>query len=157
MDTRMPSAAIATNADPAGRIGPNAITRVADALWAVEGAQSVNRIFRTAKLEIYLSSAPARMIDEREVTDLHRAVRAALGETRSRTIGWIAGQRTADYLLSHRIPRLAQIALRASPPPLASRLLMAAIAGHAWTFAGSGAFSARHGSPMTFSVGNCPL
>ncbi len=151
------SAATGRSREHAGRIGPNAITRVAEALWAVEGAQSVNRVFRAAKLETYLSVSPTEMVDEREVTSLHLALISALGDKRARTVGWIAGQRTADYLLRHRIPKPAQLVLRAAPAPLASRMLAAAIAKNAWTFAGSGAFSARHGRPTTFAIKDCPI
>jgi len=154
----MPSAvAIAMQDDHVGRIGPNAVTRVAEALAAVEGAQLVARVFRAANLEPYLSNSPSQMIDEAEVTRLHRALREALGDDRARTVGWIAGQRTADYLLDHRIPHSAQIAIRCLPSGLASRQLTAAIARNAWTFVGTGTFAARHGRPMTFKIRNCPI
>ena len=105
----------------------------------------------------YLSVSPTEMVDEREVTSLHLALISALGDKRARTVGWIAGQRTADYLLRHRIPKPAQLVLRAAPAPLASRMLAAAIAKNAWTFAGSGAFSALHGRPTTFAIKDCPI
>ncbi len=47
--------------------------------------------------------------------------------------------------------------LRCCPPALASRLLARAIAGNAWTFVGTGSFSARHGKPTLFRIGNCPI
>jgi divinyl protochlorophyllide a 8-vinyl-reductase len=50
--------------------------------------------------------------------------------------------RTADYLLAHRIPKPVQALLKVLPAPLACRVLLAAIRRHAWTFAGSGRFSA---------------
>jgi divinyl protochlorophyllide a 8-vinyl-reductase len=154
----MPSAAaIAIHDDRVGRIGPNAVTRVAEALSAVEGAQSVNRVFRAADLEPYLSKSPSQMIDEGEVARLHRALRETVGDDRARTVGWIAGQRTADYLLGHRIPRSAQIAIRCLPSGAASRLLTAAIARNAWTFVGTGSFAARHGRPTIFTIRNCPI
>jgi len=154
----MPSAASnAIRDDHFGRIGPNAVTRVAEALWAVEGAQWVDRIFRAADLERYLSNSPSQMIDEGEVTRLHRALRETLGDDRARTVGWIAGQRTADYLLRHRIPHAAQIAIRALPAGLGSRLLTAAIARNAWTFVGTGAFASKHGCPTAFRITNCPI
>ena len=154
----MPSAAaIGTHGDRIGRIGPNAVIRVDEALRAVEGAQSVDRIFRAANLEAYLGNSPGQMIDEREVVGLHRALHGDLGGGRARTVGWIAGQRTADYLLGHRIPRLAQLVLKGLPARLASRLLSATIAANAWTFAGSGIFSVRHGRPTTFTIRNGPI
>lgn len=143
--------------DHFGRIGPNAVTRVFEALWAVEGAQSVDRVFRAADLARYLSHGPSQMVDETEVTRLHRALRESLGKDRARTVGWIAGQRTADYLLRHRIPHSAQKAIRCLPSRLGSRLLTAAIARNAWTFVGTGAFAAQPGRPTTFTITNCPI
>lgn len=154
----MPSAAAIVMQDGhVGRIGPNAVTRVAEALLAVEGAQLVDRVFRAANLERYLTNSPSQMIDEAEVARLHRALRDALGDDRARTVGWIAGQRTADYLLRHRIPHSAQVVIRSLPSELAGRLLAAAIARNAWTFVGTGAFAARHGRPTTFTIRNCPI
>jgi len=154
----MPSgAAISVQDDHVGRIGPNAVIRIAEALRAVEGAQSVDRVFRAADLAHYLIRPPSQMIDEDEVARLHHALRESVGRDRARTVGWIAGQRTADYLLGHRIPSAAQAALRCLPSGLASRQLTTAIARNAWTFAGSGAFAARHGRPTTFTIGNCPI
>ncbi|UZE49510.1 bacteriochlorophyll 4-vinyl reductase [Rhodopseudomonas sp. P2A-2r] len=153
----MSDAVHATHDASFGRIGPNAITRVAEALGAIDGAGAVRRVFETAGLTDYLAAAPADMVDERHVTRLHLALRGDLGGARARTVGWIAGQRTADYLLAHRIPQLAQRLLRALPAPAASRLLARAIAGNAWTFAGTGSFAARHGRPTTFTIANCPI
>jgi divinyl protochlorophyllide a 8-vinyl-reductase len=151
------AAAIDGVLEPAGRIGPNAVTRVAEALRALEGEQAVDRVFRAANLENYLADSPAEMIDETEVTRLHRALHGALGHARARTIGWIAGQRTADYLLEKRIPLAAQLVLRAAPSRLASRMLTTAIARNAWTFAGTGKFSARPGRPTLLTIKGCPI
>jgi hypothetical protein len=54
-------------------------------------------------------------------------------------------------------PPADQKVLRASPPRLASRLLLKAIAGNAWAFAGSGTFKARNGSPAVITISNCPI
>lgn len=153
-------AVIPTSGGPgpqAGKIGPNAITRIAEALETVEGGPSVRRIFQAAGLDAYLTAPPIDMVDEREVMRLHAALRDHLGPAQARMVGGIAGRLTADYLLRHRIPRPAQIALRCCPPSLASRLLGRAIARNAWTFVGSGAFSARHGQPTIFTIRNCPV
>ena len=92
-----------------------------------------------------------------QVLRLHRVLHDDLGDQRARTIGRKAGQLTADYLLRHRIPQPAQIVLRCSPSRLASRMLASAIASNAWTFVGTGTFSACHGRPTTFTVRNCPI
>jgi len=72
------AAAIAMQGDPVGRIGPNAVTRVAEALRAVEGAQLVDRVFRAADLAPYLNNSPSQMIDEGEVARLGSAGDVAL-------------------------------------------------------------------------------
>jgi divinyl protochlorophyllide a 8-vinyl-reductase len=123
----------------AGHIGPNAITRVAEAL----GPARARQVFRRAGLAAYLEAPPQAMVDEREVTALHVALRTDLGEAEARRVAADAGRRTAAYLLAHRIPAPAQVLLRALPAGLAARVLLKAIVGHAWTFAGSGRFSVR--------------
>jgi divinyl protochlorophyllide a 8-vinyl-reductase len=144
-------------ADAFGRIGPNAITRVAEALSTIEGAGAVQRVFGHADLQRYLVEAPTDMVDETHVTRLHQALVDDLGAARARAVGWLAGQHTADYLLANRIPMLAQRVLRCLPAPLASRLLAKAIARNAWTFAGTGTFSTRHGRPTIFRIADCPI
>ncbi|HLG80696.1 MAG TPA: bacteriochlorophyll 4-vinyl reductase [Bradyrhizobium sp.] len=140
-----------------GKIGPNAITRVIEALRALESPTAVDRIFQACELQGYLCDAPADMVDEREVTRLHDVLHRELGTARARGVGRIAGQLTADYLLGFRIPRLAQMALRCCPAGVSSRLLAKAIARNSWTFAGTGTFSVRHGRPATFEVKDCPI
>ena len=154
----MPVAVSIGNPDHhAGKIGPNAITRVIEALRTSEGPQAAHRIFQASQLVAYLREAPAEMVDERYVTRLHDVLHDELGDARARAIGQIAGQLTGDYLLAYRIPRSAQTALRCCPAGVASRLLAKAIARNSWTFAGTGTFSARHGRPTTFEIQNCPI
>jgi divinyl protochlorophyllide a 8-vinyl-reductase len=154
----MPATAAISNADRhAGKIGPNAITRVIEALRTQEGPTAVDRIFRAGGLEAYLLQAPADMVDERDVARLHDALHDELGNARARIIGRIAGQLTADYLLGFRIPRPVQMLLRCCPAGVSSPLLAKAIAANSWTFAGTGAFSARHGRPTTFEIQDCPI
>ena len=97
------------------------------------------------------------MVDEREVTALHHALRAMLGDERARAVSHEAGLRTGDYLLANRIPRLAQRVLKVLPPRLAARVLLAAIGKHSWTFAGSGVFKAEPGNPVRVSIAGCPV
>jgi divinyl protochlorophyllide a 8-vinyl-reductase len=141
----------------AGMIGPNAITRVIEALDALEGRQSVQRIFGASRLEAYLFQPPTKKVDEAQVKRLHQMLHADLGDERARAVGRFAGKLTADYLLRYRIPLPAQIALRCCPTRLASRMLAKAIAGNAWTFVGTGSFSARHGHRTTFTIRFCPI
>jgi len=146
-----------TSAHDPGRIGPNAVIRVAEALRQVEGQPMLERVFHDAALAEYLSHPPTDMVDEREVATLHRVLRTTLGDDRARAIGWDAGQRTGDYLLRYRIPRPARAVLGCLPAGAASRLLVSAIARNAWTFAGTGRFSVRRGRPVIVSIDGCPL
>lgn len=139
------------------RIGPNAITRVAESLAAFESTATLKRIFAAAGISRHLDTPPSDMVDEREVTALHHALRGELGVGRARSVSWAAGRLTAEYLLANRIPQPAQRVLRVMPPAIASRLLLAAIGKHSWTFAGSGIFSARPGHPVILDIEGCPI
>lgn len=141
----------------AGRIGPNAITRVAEVLLPRLGPGATAGIFERAGLLPYLAHPPEAMVDEAEVSRLHRALRAALGEPKAREIAFDAGTRTGDYLLAHRIPKPVQAVLRHLPAAWASRVLLMAIRRHAWTFAGSGRFTARAGRPVRLTILHNPL
>jgi divinyl protochlorophyllide a 8-vinyl-reductase len=140
-----------------GRIGPNAITRVADALLEQVGDRQTARLFRSAGLERYVGAPPRQMVDECEVKRLHQVLRSELGLERARWISRAAGLATGDYLLAHRIPPAVQVFLRALPGGLASRMLLSAIKRHAWTFSGSGVFGARTGRPLQIWIGGCPV
>ena len=143
--------------DGSARIGPNAITQLAAALEARHGAAFTGRILESAGLGRYREAPPAAMVPESEVTSLHVALRAALDPAGCATVCRDAGERTGDYLLANRIPRAAQAVLRLLPAPLASRALLAAIGRHAWTFAGSGRFTAEPGTPLVLSIRGCAL
>jgi divinyl protochlorophyllide a 8-vinyl-reductase len=141
----------------AARIGPNAITRVAEALRASEGDAATRALFGRAGLAEYLSHPPASMVPEADVARLHRLLRDALPGATARKISIDAGRRTGDYLLAHRIPRAVQRVLRRVPAPLASRVLLAAIRRHAWTFAGSGTFDATAAPRPRLTIAGNPL
>lgn len=124
----------------AGKIGPNAIIRMAEALLALHGPAVRREVFAAAGLERYLANAPAAMVDELEAAQLNRALIQMLGPEAAAGVARQAGILTGDYLLAHRIPQPAQRLLRHLPRRWAARLLVRAIGRHAWTFAGSGAF-----------------
>jgi divinyl protochlorophyllide a 8-vinyl-reductase len=128
-------------------VGPNAIIQVLAAARALESEARVRQLFRAAGLEAYVDEPPKAMVDEREVAALHRGLQSGLGAERAETIAWLAGWRTGDYILAHRIPRAAQRILYGLPASLASRVLLAAIARHAWTFAGSARVEIEPGRP----------
>ena len=140
-----------------GRIGPNAITRVAEVLPALLGQAGTRALFESAGLGHYLRAPPQGMVDETEVARLHGALRRQLGTALAAEVARQAGERTADYLLAHRIPKPVQALLKRLPARLAARVLLAAISRNAWTFVGSGAFSARPGRPCVLEIRDNPL
>lgn len=146
-----------SEAPQAGLIGPNAITRFAEALEARCGAGMTARVFAQAGLPHHLHSPPEAMVAEGDVVALHRAARALLPPEVFEAVARDAGERTARYLLAHRIPLAVQRLLRLLPPGLAARVLAGAIARHAWTFAGSGRFRVDRGPPLAFVIADGPL
>jgi divinyl protochlorophyllide a 8-vinyl-reductase len=142
---------------PSPRIGPNAVTRVAEVLAERFGAPRMAAIFRSAGLARYVDVLPTQMIDEAEVIRLHAELRATLDAVAARDVAREAGRRTGDYLLAHRIPQMVQELLKCLPPVLAARVLLVAITRHAWTFAGSGRFEVLGYSPVRVSISGNPL
>jgi len=139
------------------RIGPNAITRVGEALLERCGGAVTRALFQAAGIDAYLDTPPPGMVDESEVARLHRALRRGLRRDVARQVTHSAGLRTADYLLAHRIPRPVQWLLKRLPAGAAARLLLSAIRRHAWTFSGSGVFEARGGHPVVLTIRRNPL
>jgi divinyl protochlorophyllide a 8-vinyl-reductase len=151
MTAALPAADLAADLTVAlcpGKIGPNAIIQLADVLHDRYGDEARRAALHAAGLDQYIGGAPDRMTDEREAAALHRAVMARHARDWD-DLSWEAGERTAQYLLAHRIPRGAQWLLRRMPATWAARVLLAAIGQHAWTFAGSGAFESHAGAPGT--------
>lgn len=141
----------------AARIGPNAVTQLIPALRRAGLEAQTARLFDGAGAGDWMADPPSGMVDAARVAQVHRAVRAALPRARSEAVLAEAGRLTAEYLLANRIPRAAQAVLRCLPPAAASRLLVPAIAAHAWTFAGAGAFSAVAGAPSVIEIAGNPL
>ncbi len=137
----------------AGRIGPNAVTRLAEAL----GAARAQAVFGAAGLAARLDDPPGRMVPEMEVIALHRAARALLGEAAAEAAAREAGRLTARYLLAHRIPRAMRMMLRVLPARPAALLLFRAVGRHAWTFAGSGRFRLLPGRPFRVEIAGGPI
>jgi divinyl protochlorophyllide a 8-vinyl-reductase len=140
-----------------GRIGPNAISQLAAVLGDQAGAAPVQRLFQAAGMAHYLDAMPKEMVDEQEVRVLHATLRRQFGPACAQALARAAGRRTAAYLLEHRIPKPVQWLLKRLPKPLAVRLLLKAIERNSWTFAGSGAFVAVHGSPARLGITHNPL
>jgi divinyl protochlorophyllide a 8-vinyl-reductase len=127
----------------AGQIGPNSVTRVAEALTVFFGPGVAASVFRAAGLTAWWLTPPTRMVDESQVQALYQTLHRLLGAAQAEQVTREAGERTAAYLLAHRIPRPFQRLLRLLPARAAAALLLTAIARHAWTFTGSGAFDHR--------------
>jgi len=140
-----------------GRIGPNAIIRVAESLRQHWGETETRRLFALAEADAFLDAPPHSMVNEQAVVKLHAAVREQMGGSEAGFILNDAGLRTGDYLLAHRIPRLAQRVLKRLPPSLAATLLIKAIKANAWTFVGSGRFSSEAGPPRQLVIADNPL
>lgn len=135
-----------------GRIGPNAVTRLAEALDELHGPPVTDAVFDEAGLLRYRQAPPSVMVDETVVTSLHAALRRSLAPQDAAVVARRAGVLTGDYLLANRIPAPVRTLLRALPAPWAARLLVRAMSSHAWTFAGSGAFGAVAASSPTGPV-----
>ncbi len=148
---------IATIEPTGGVIGPNAITRMSQALREAGGDALCADVFAAAGLLSYLASPPTRMVPERDVASLHRVVIERLGEAHAAQVSQQAGRLTGDYLLENRIPVPAQIALGFLPRTIAARILVAAIARHAWTFAGSGEFTYAFSPRLTLRLQASPI
>ena len=135
-----------------GLIGPNAILQLMPVLVARLGASRADKLLQIAAI----SSLPdgTAMIPQEDAAYLHQTIRAHEPD-RADQILQEAGEHTADYILAHRIPMIAQMILKALPAPLAARLLSRAITQHAWTFAGSGHFRAV--TPWHFEISGNPL
>ncbi|WP_300060497.1 bacteriochlorophyll 4-vinyl reductase [uncultured Roseobacter sp.] len=135
-----------------GLIGPNAVLQLLPHLESLGGRQNMKATLeRAGILEI---PDGRHMIPEKDAARLHQLLRAE-EPTVATSLTTAAGRDTADYILRHRIPKPAQYVLRALPARPAARLLSRAIAKHAWTFAGSGAFSAS--DPWTFYIKDNPV
>lgn len=133
---------MALDAPPAeiarGRVGPNAVIRLAEALAAGPGEDAARAVFDAAGLPAMRTAPPERMVDETVAARLFRAVHAVLPRETADAVLYEAGRRTGAYVLAHRLPSPVRAVLRALPPVLARPVLMAAIRRNAWTFAGSG-------------------
>jgi divinyl protochlorophyllide a 8-vinyl-reductase len=141
---------------PAGEIGPNAITQTVASLRAMVGDDEAATTLRAATGRS-LDNMPAAMVHESEANALMSMIRQRYEPAIASRLLRDAGERTAQYLLAHRIPPVVQALLRLLPAPLSLRLLLWAIARHAWTFAGSGQFTYIIGEPTTLRFANCAL
>lgn len=137
----------------AGRIGPNAILQLVDVLERRGEGALLSAVL--AEASVARPPRDAGMLPVADCAAVHQALRrlapAAEGILEE------AGLATGDYILAHRIPRLAQGVLRVLPEFMAAPVLTKAIARHAWTFAGTGEFQVESFRPLVVSVARNPL
>lgn len=137
------------------RIGPNAILQLVPVLQDAAGPDITAHVLAMAGV-FELPDPKAGLIDEAPAARLHQALRLELPEVApmlAREAGW----RTGEYILEHRIPALAQAVLKALPARLAAPVLARAVARHAWTFCGSGAFRLVSTWPVVFEIADNPV
>ncbi len=135
-------------------IGPNALLQLADVLEAEGGEVLRDAIFHAGGVETL--PAAEGMIPEGPVAAVHQAMRAGWPEVAPK-LARAAGERTARYILAHRIPKPAQLVLRLLPARMAATILAQAIEKHAWTFAGSGTFRVVGRKPLVFELADNPV
>ncbi|MBB5514905.1 divinyl protochlorophyllide a 8-vinyl-reductase [Rubricella aquisinus] len=134
-------------------VGPNAILQLRAPLDARGGEALIADMLRAAGLADWPDATG--MIEERVAARAHAALPDLVPDPRA--VAREAGAATAHYILAHRIPARAQWLLRHLPAPMAIPLLTRAIAAHAWTFSGSGAFTISRRRPLTLEIAQNPL
>ncbi|NBD29038.1 MAG: bacteriochlorophyll 4-vinyl reductase [Alphaproteobacteria bacterium] len=142
---------------PSGRVGPNAILQMVEAVRMLSGPEVLDRVCAAAGMPGLVDNLPDRMIPAHDALSLHRAVAAELPQDAADRIAREAGRRTGDYILSHRIPAPARLVLRLLPGRLAGPILLRAISHHAWTFAGDARVTHDATPPMELVIHDNPL
>jgi len=141
-------------ADNGARIGPNAILQLVPVLDATLGVAARRSLIESAGIAELPDGSG--LVDEDPVARLHQALRASCPD-QAADLATSAGLATGDYIIANRIPGPARRTLRLLPPRIGSILLCSAIAKHAWTFAGSGAFRVVSSHPPVFEIADNPV
>ena len=138
-------------------IGANTLIQTALALQELEGAVARDVLGDVGEAEAG-TYAPDELVDERRFAALVSAMLARLGEARTGAVMWRSGTLAADALLAERIPPPFQWIVRRLSHPLGMRVLLDAVASHAWTFVGSGAFryEQREDGATELEIAGCP-
>lgn len=137
----------------AGRIGPNAILQLVDVLERRGEGELLSAVLAAAGVQ--RPPRDAGMLPESDCAAVHQALRRLA--PKAEALLEEAGLATGDYILAHRIPKLAQRVLRVLPGGFAAPVLTKAIAQHSWTFAGTGEFRVEGARPLVVSVARNPL
>jgi divinyl protochlorophyllide a 8-vinyl-reductase len=138
-------------------VGPNAVIQLGEALDGRGKGDQAALIFGKAGCAALLERYPDSMINERVPARLFEAACEILGTEEAGAVLSDAGRRTGQYILANRIPWFARLLLPSLPRAWALRMLLNAISKHAWTFAGSGAFSYTYGKQCSIRITNNPL
>jgi len=152
-----PENVLAPGASGRAVIGPNAVTRLFAALGRAGLGDVARDIYLKAGVREWLDQAPTAMVDEIRVAKIHQGVRDALPPEQARAILVEAGTATADYLLANRIPAPFRRFIAWTPRGMGLWLFLAAIRRHAWTFVGTGRFTANIGAPTTLEIRGNPF
>lgn len=135
-------------------VGPNAIVQTRAALDELAGAGKRRAVFEASGFGFLSERDADGMVEARIVNALNDEIGRQLDAKTAHAVMRRAGELTGDYILAHRIPRQAQWLLKLVPRAFSQRLLIAAIARNAWTFAGQarvdvgGDFIAIHDNPI---------
>lgn len=140
------------------RIGPNAITRMAEAMNGLHGVAACQQVFADAGLSHYLASPPESMLDEAHVISLHHAARGYFTREAYDDVARLAGELTGRYVLQRRVPGPVKALLGLLPFVLSAPMLASAMQRNAWTFVGSGSFSFRqHRRGLMLRIDDSPI
>lgn len=123
------------------RIGPNSIIQTVEALKEHYGYSRTVEILHQGGYLQLMDNLPSTMVAEQEFVSLATMLIHQLGSEQAGNILNRSGQRTAFYLLKHRIPPFFQYIVKHLPRGAGFTLLLMAIGKNAWTFVGSGRFS----------------
>ena len=140
-------------ANPA-RIGPNSVLQLVPLLDDRLGTGPREMLMAQSGLTELPSDEG--LMDEGPAARLHQALRELYPDLVPELTRH-AGVRTADYIISHRIPMVVMHLLQNSPPWLSGPLLARTIEKHAWTFAGSGRFRVASKRPLVFELYDNPV
>ena len=143
--------------EPPGLVGPNAVVQLAVTLEEMIDRGEARSFFSRLGFEELYDTPPDEMIDQRIPAQLMRALWDHFPDEMAQAIAATAGQKTADYVIAHRIPGIAKASFRIMPRSLAAKMLLKAIRRNAWTFAGSGACEVSRDQPHLISIRENPL
>lgn len=135
-----------------GLIGPNAVLQLLPVLEQAGGVALRDQVMAAAG--IFSPPSDTTMMPQAPAARLHQALRQIDPEM-APALAWAAGERTGRYILAHRIPKAAQLLLRAMPARAVAPILSKAIAKNAWTFAGTGTFVVD--GPLSFAISGNPI